>query len=75
MSTAARIKLSDEMVETWRQVMTGRAPQPFTKAGYGDDVPIEVMREGWELQVRTDPARALLSISSRCRRSTSLAAR
>ena len=55
MSTAARIKLSDEMVETWRQVMTGRAPQPFTKAGYGDDVPIEVMREGWELQVRTDP--------------------
>jgi len=55
MSTASRIKLSDEMVETWRQVMTGRAPQSFTKAGYGDGVPIEVMREGWELQVRTDP--------------------
>jgi pimeloyl-ACP methyl ester carboxylesterase len=54
-STAARIKLSDEMVETWRQVMTGRAPQPFTKNGYGDDVPIDVMREGWEMQVRTDP--------------------
>jgi pimeloyl-ACP methyl ester carboxylesterase len=54
-STAARIALSNEMVETWRQVMTGRAPQPFTQNGYGDDVSIEVMREGWELQVRTDP--------------------
>jgi pimeloyl-ACP methyl ester carboxylesterase len=54
-STAARITLPDEMVDTWRQVMTGRAPQPFTKNGYGDDVPIEIVREGWELQVRTDP--------------------
>ena len=55
MSTAARIALPDESVEVWRKVMTGRASQPFTNAGYGDDVPIEVMREGWELQVRTDP--------------------
>lgn len=54
-STGARISLSDESVETWRKVMTGRAPQPFGNAGYGDDVPFEVMREGWELQVRTDP--------------------
>ena len=35
--------------------MTGREPQPFTPSGYGDDVPFELMREGWELQVRTDP--------------------
>ena len=55
MSTAARIALSDESVEIWRKVMTGRAPQPFTTTGYGDDVPFEVAREGWALQVQTDP--------------------
>jgi pimeloyl-ACP methyl ester carboxylesterase len=55
LSTAARIALSDESVEIWRKVMTGRAQQPFSDAGYGDDVPFEVKREGWELQVRTDP--------------------
>ena len=55
LSTAARIALSDESVEIWRKVMTGRAAQPFSGAGYGDDVPFELKREGWELQVRTDP--------------------
>jgi pimeloyl-ACP methyl ester carboxylesterase len=55
MSTAARIALSEESVEMWRTVMTGRAPQPFGNTGYGDGVPVEVMREGWALQVQTDP--------------------
>jgi pimeloyl-ACP methyl ester carboxylesterase len=55
MSTAARITLSDESIEIWRKVMTGQAPQPFSNAGYGDDVPPEVIREGWALQVQTDP--------------------
>ncbi|HSD10914.1 MAG TPA: alpha/beta fold hydrolase [Candidatus Binatia bacterium] len=55
MSTAARIALSDESVEIWRTVMTGRASQPFSTAGYGDGVPSDVVREGWALQVQTDP--------------------
>jgi len=55
MSTAARIVLAAESVDVWHRVMTGREPQPFTASGYGDDVPFELMREGWELQVRTDP--------------------
>jgi 3-oxoadipate enol-lactonase len=55
MSTAAHIPLSDESIDIWRKVMTGRASQPFSNTGYGDDVPFEIMREGWELQVRTDP--------------------
>jgi pimeloyl-ACP methyl ester carboxylesterase len=55
LSTAARIVLSAESVDVWRRVMTGREPQPFTPSGYGDEVPFELMREGWELQVRTDP--------------------
>src|SRR5439155_821029 len=55
LSTAARIEPSAESVETWRKVMTGREPQPFTPTGYGDDVPFELMREGWGMQVLTDP--------------------
>ena len=55
LSTAARIELSAESVDLWRNVMRGRAPQPFTPSGYGDDVPFELMREGWGLQVLTDP--------------------
>jgi pimeloyl-ACP methyl ester carboxylesterase len=54
-STAARLSLPAEMVETWRNVMNGRVPQPFTTFGYGEDPPREILREGWELQVRTDP--------------------
>ncbi|MGH7897692.1 MAG: alpha/beta fold hydrolase, partial [Candidatus Binatia bacterium] len=54
-SSAAQVSPPADMVESWRQVMIGRAAQPFTPFGYGDDVPFELMREGWELQVRTDP--------------------
>ena len=55
LSTAARIELSAESVELWRKVMSGRAPQPFTASGYGDDTAPELVREGWQLQVLTDP--------------------
>lgn len=54
-STAARVELSPQLLETWRAVMVGRAPQPFTPFGYGDDAPLELLREGWGLQVQTDP--------------------
>jgi len=54
-STAAKVTLPAEMVDTWRSVMNGRAAQPFTRFGYGEDVSQEAVREGWELQVRTDP--------------------
>jgi len=55
LSTTAKFRISQKSLETWRNVMLGRAPQPFTTDGYGDDVSFEVMREGWELQVLTDP--------------------
>jgi pimeloyl-ACP methyl ester carboxylesterase len=47
--------------------MTGRAPQPFSNAGYGDDVPLEVMREGWALQVQTDPRVRYFDLVAACR--------
>ncbi len=54
-SVGPKISLPAEMTETWRLVMTGRAPQPFNTTGYGDDPAFEILREGWEHQVRTDP--------------------
>jgi pimeloyl-ACP methyl ester carboxylesterase len=54
-STAAKVSLPAEMVETWRSVMNGRSAQPFTRFGYGEDASTEILREGWEMQVRTDP--------------------
>ena len=54
-STGARIELSDESLETWRRVMTGRAPQPFARVGYAAEAIDEMVREGWEHQVKTDP--------------------
>jgi pimeloyl-ACP methyl ester carboxylesterase len=54
-STGAKVSLPAETIETWRLVMTGRAPQPFNASGYGDDPAFEILREGWEQQVRTDP--------------------
>ncbi len=55
MSTAACVTLPAGMAETWRNVMNGRAPQPFTPFGYGDAPSNEILREGWQLQVLTDP--------------------
>lgn len=54
-SASARDAVPPELLDGWRRVMAGRAPQPFTPLGYGDGVPFEVMREGWEQQVKTDP--------------------
>ncbi|MGH7820097.1 MAG: alpha/beta fold hydrolase [Candidatus Binatia bacterium] len=55
LSTTAKFDISPKTLETWRNVMLGRSPQPFTTEGYGDEVPFEAMREGWEIQVKTDP--------------------
>lgn len=55
LSCAARVRIPPKLIETWRQVTAGRISQPFTPDGYGDGVPIEILREGWEEQTRTDP--------------------
>lgn len=42
-------------LETWSQVMRGRAPQPFTTEAFSPKTDFAVMREGWTQQVKTDP--------------------
>jgi pimeloyl-ACP methyl ester carboxylesterase len=53
--TAAKFDLSTERVETWRNVMLGRVPQPFTTEAFSPKTDFAVMREAWMEQVKTDP--------------------
>ncbi len=52
---AARVTLQDEMVESWRQVMLGRSPQPFSEDEFAANTEVGVKREAWTEQIRTDP--------------------
>jgi 3-oxoadipate enol-lactonase len=54
-ATAARFDLPQQMLETWRNVMLGRAQQPFTTEAFSPKTEFSVMREAWMEQVKTDP--------------------
>ncbi len=53
--TAARFTLGNERLETWHNVMRGRASQPFTTEAFSPQTDFAVMREAWMEQVKTDP--------------------
>ncbi|MEW6298037.1 MAG: alpha/beta fold hydrolase [Thermodesulfobacteriota bacterium] len=55
MCTAAKFNIPDERLQTWRQVMLGRMPQPFTKESCSPKTPMNIVQEGWAEQVKTDP--------------------
>jgi pimeloyl-ACP methyl ester carboxylesterase len=54
-ATAARFDLPAAMLETWKNVMLGRAQQPFTTEAFSPKTDFSVMREAWMEQVKTDP--------------------
>ena len=54
-ATAARFELPDPMLDTWKQVMLGRAQQPYTTDAFSPQTDFAVMREAWMEQVKTDP--------------------
>src|SRR5262249_48504036 len=54
-STAARFDLPQEMLDTWKNVMLGRAQQPFTTAAFSAKTDFAVMREAGRGQVKPDP--------------------
>lgn len=54
-ATAARFDLPPALLDTWRNVMLGRAPQPFTTDTFSPKTDLAVMREAWMEQVKTDP--------------------
>ncbi|HXQ24681.1 MAG TPA: alpha/beta hydrolase [Candidatus Acidoferrales bacterium] len=54
-ATAARFDLPQAMLDTWQNVMLGRAQQPFTTEAFSPKTEFAVMREAWMEQVKTDP--------------------
>ncbi len=54
-ATAARFELPQAMLDTWKNVMLGRAQQPFTTEAFSPKTDFAVMREMWMEQVKTDP--------------------
>ncbi|MCS6924331.1 MAG: alpha/beta hydrolase, partial [Candidatus Binatia bacterium] len=53
--TAAKFSIPPERLQTWRQVMLGRMPQPFTKEACSPKTPMAIVQEGWAEQIKTDP--------------------
>lgn len=52
---AARFELPQSMLDTWHNVMRGRAQQPFTTEAFSPKTDFAIMRELWMEQVKTDP--------------------
>lgn len=53
--TAARFRLAPETVETLHAVVRGRLPQQFTTETFSPATGVDLMREAWTEQVKTDP--------------------
>jgi 3-oxoadipate enol-lactonase len=54
-ATPARFEVSQETLDTWKNVMLGRAQQPFTTTAFSPKTDFAVMRDAWMEQVKTDP--------------------
>jgi pimeloyl-ACP methyl ester carboxylesterase len=54
-ATTARFEIPPQSLDTWRNVMLGRATQPFSTALFSPRTDFAVMREAWMEQVKTDP--------------------
>jgi 3-oxoadipate enol-lactonase len=54
-AAAARFDLPQAVLDTWRDVMLGRAQQPFTTEAFSPKADFSVVREAWMEQVKTDP--------------------
>src|SRR5438552_15819790 len=52
---AARFVLAPETIAGCRDVMCGRLPQQFTTETFSPATGLEIMRQAWTEQVKTDP--------------------
>lgn len=53
--TAAKFNIPEERLNIWKNVMQGRAGQPFTKDSCSPATPMAIVQEGWAEQIKTDP--------------------
>jgi pimeloyl-ACP methyl ester carboxylesterase len=54
-AATTRFDIPEESLDTWRNVMLGRATQPFSTALFSSKTDFAIMREAWMEQVKTDP--------------------
>src|SRR5512143_3511509 len=54
-ATTTRLEIPEQRLDTWRQVMLGRATQPLSTALFSPKTDITDMREACMEQVKTDP--------------------
>jgi pimeloyl-ACP methyl ester carboxylesterase len=54
-ATTTRFEIPESSLDTWRQVMLGRATQPFSTALFSPKTDFAVMKDAWMEQVKTDP--------------------
>jgi 3-oxoadipate enol-lactonase/4-carboxymuconolactone decarboxylase len=66
-ATPSRFDVPDEVLARCRDVVRGRRPQHFGNEAFSPHTDIEVMKQAWAEQVRTDPRVALGDLEA-CRR-------
>jgi pimeloyl-ACP methyl ester carboxylesterase len=54
-ATPARFEIPPQSLDVWRDVMRGRATQPFSTSIFSPKTDFAIMREAWMEQVKTDP--------------------
>jgi pimeloyl-ACP methyl ester carboxylesterase len=54
-ATPDRFEIPSSALDTMLDVVRGRIPQQFTRDAFSPTTPIEVMKDVWREQVRTDP--------------------
>lgn len=65
--TPPRFEVPDEVLARWRDIVRGRRPQHFGNEAFSSHTDLEVMKQAWGEQVRTDPRVALGDLEA-CRR-------
>jgi pimeloyl-ACP methyl ester carboxylesterase len=53
--TGARLRVLSETLELWKHASMGRAVNAYTRTSYSDQTAMDIVRQGWMEQRKTDP--------------------
>lgn len=54
-STGARLRVLPATLELWKDASMGRPVNAYSRVAYSDKTPMEIVRQGWMEQRKTDP--------------------
>jgi pimeloyl-ACP methyl ester carboxylesterase len=54
-STGARLRVHPETLKLWKDAAMGKAVNVYSRAAYSEKTPVDVVRQGWAEQRKTDP--------------------